>query len=400
MTETPAPLSGIRVVDLTEALAGPYCGMLLGDFGADVVKVERPGRGDQARGYGPPFVEGESAYFMSLNRNKRSLVLDLASEIGQEVMQRLLARADVFLLNMPRQASWQKYGFSYETVSAGNPGIIYAAVSGYGHTGPRAGAPGYDVIAQAEAGTMSLTGRPDGEPMRFPTPMADMSTGLYTTIGVLVALQARAQTGRGQLLDISLLESQVSWLTNLVPAYFFTGQPPARIGNAHPMLVPYRLYQARDRAFNIGVGTDSLWQRFCQAVDRPDLAGDSRFTTNADRVRNRVELEAILDEHFAGKDADKWLEKLRDARIPCGPVNTLPDILNEEHFVARGGLVEMDHPLTGEFKMLANPVHFTDTPPRYELHPPLLGEHTDEILAELNFDQAEVEVMREAGAVA
>jgi crotonobetainyl-CoA:carnitine CoA-transferase CaiB-like acyl-CoA transferase len=280
-----------------------------------------------------------------------------------------------------------------------NRGLIYAAISGYGHTGPRAGAPGYDVIAQAEAGTMSLTGEPDGAPMRFPTPMADMTTGLYATIGVLAALQSRHQTGRGQLLDLSLLESQVSWLTNLVPAYFFTEQPPARIGNAHPMLVPYRLYRARDRAFNVGVGTDSLWQRFCQAIERPDLAADPRFTTNADRVRNREQLEPILDAHFISRDADDWLRRLRMARIPCGPVNALPDILADAHFLARGGIVTMKHPVAEQVKMLANPIHFSETPVRYERHPPLLGEHAEEILDELGYGQEDIAAMRQAGMV-
>lgn len=387
------------MVDLTEALAGPVCAMILGDLGAEVIKVERPGRGDQARGYGPPFAEGESAYFMSLNRNKRSLTLDVTAAEGQEIMQRLLAGADVFLLNMPRQSSWQKYGFDYETISAGNPGIIVAAISGYGHTGPKAGDPGYDVIAQAESGTMSLTGEPDGPPTRFPTPMADMTTGLYATIGILAALHARRQSGRGQLLDLSLLESQVSWLANLVPAYFLTGRPPQRIGNAHPMLVPYRLYQARDRLFNVGVGTDSLWQRFCQAIGRPELAGDPRFKTNADRVRNRAELEPILDEHFAQGEAAEWLARLHEARIPCGPVNSLPDVLADEQFLARGGVVELPHPLLGSVKVLANPIHFSETPPTYRRHPPLLGEHSEEILAELGYDAAAVAGLRARGVV-
>lgn len=393
------PLTGIRVIDLTEALAGPICGMLLGDLGADVIKVERPERGDQARGYGPPFVKGESAYFLSLNRNKRSLTLNLVHEAGQEIMTRLLDRADVFLLNMPRQSSWLKYGIDYPTVSTRNPGIIYAAISGYGHSGPRAGAPGYDVIAQAEAGTMSLTGDPEGEPMRFPTPMADMTTGLYATIGILAALQARQNGGRGQLLDLSLLESQVSWLTNLVPAYFLTGNSPERIGNAHPMLVPYRLYQAQDKSFNVGVGTDTLWQRFCQAIERPDLSEDGRFTTNADRVRHRAKLEPILDAHFRQHSAEYWLERLRQARIPCGPVNTLPDILNDEHFLARGGVIEMNHPLVGHFKALANPIHFSETPAIYKSHPPLLGEHTGDILQELGYDPQEIEIFRDSGVI-
>ncbi len=399
MRDRKQPLADIRVVDLTEALAGPFCGMMLGDLGAEVIKVERPGRGDQARGYGPPFVEGESAYFLSLNRNKRSLTLNLTTEEGQEIMQRLLLRADILLINMPRRSSWQKYGFEYETVANKNPGIIYAAVSGFGHTGPRAGAPGYDVIAQAESGTMSLTGDQDQEPMRFPTPMADMTTGLYATIGILAALREREHSGRGQLLDLSLLESQVSWLNSLVPAYFLTGKSPERIGNAHPMLVPYRLYQAQDRAFNVGVGTDSLWQRFCQAIDRPDLAADPRFTTNADRVLNRELLEPILDDHFVQKEAHYWLAKLREARIPCGPVNSLADVLADEHFQARGGVVEIAHPLLGHFKTLANPIHFSETPPVYRHPPPLLGQHSEDILAELEYSPDEIAGLKEKGAV-
>ncbi|MFZ0547542.1 MAG: CoA transferase [Candidatus Promineifilaceae bacterium] len=391
------PLHNIRVIDLTEALAGPYCGMLLGDFGADVIKVERPNRGDQARSYGPPFVEGESAYFMSLNRNKRSLTLNIQTAEGQKILRKLLLSADVFLLNMPRQSSWQKYGIDYESISAENPSIIYAAISGFGHTGPKAGKPGYDVIAQAESGTMSLTGEPDGLPTRFPTPMADMTTALYATIGILTALQARNENGRGQLLDLSLVESQVTWLTNLVPAYFLTGDPPARIGNAHPMIVPYRVYQAKDKAFNVGVATESLWQRFCEAIERPDLAEDGRFQTNPDRVQNRHLLEPILDEHFATRDAAFWLEKLQAARIPCGPVNSLPDILSDEHYLSRGGVIEMNHPAVGALKMLANPIHFSATPPQYDRHPPILGEQTAEILGELGYTKDEVGQMKEKG---
>ncbi|MDX1615380.1 MAG: CoA transferase [Candidatus Promineifilaceae bacterium] len=390
MNQLQSPLAGIRVVDLTEALAGPFCGMMLGDLGADVIKVERRGRGDQARGYGPPFVAGESAYFMSLNRNKRSLTLDLRQEEGQQIMARLLDRADIFLLNMPRQSSWQKYGFDYETVAGRNPGLIYAAISGYGHSGPRAEEPGYDVIAQAEAGPMSLTGEPEGAPMRFPTPMADMTTGLYATIGVLAALQARQTSGRGQLLDLSLLESQASWLTNLVPAYFLTGEPPERLGNAHPMLVPYRLYQARDRAFNVGVGTDSLWQRFCQAIGRSELTDDPRFESNAQRVRHRNELEPILERHFATQDAAYWLSRLREARIPCGLVNQLPDILSDAHFLARGGVVTLEHPQAGPVTMLANPIHFSATPPTYRRPAPTLSQHTVRILTELGYEQKEI----------
>jgi formyl-CoA transferase/CoA:oxalate CoA-transferase len=397
IAEKTSALAGVQVVELTEALAGPVCAMLLGDLGAEVIKVERPGKGDQARGYGPPFVAGESAYFLSLNRNKRSLALDVTSATGQEVLQRLLRQADVFLINMPRQSSWRKYGIDFETIAATNPGIIYAAISGYGHSGPRAGAPGYDVVAQAESATMSLSGEPDGQPMRFPTPMADMTTSLYATIAILAALYARQASGRGQLLDLSLLESQVSWLTNLVPPYLLTGQPPARLGNAHPMLVPYRLYQARDKAINIGVATDALWQRFCEVIERPELMADPRFVNNAERVRHRAELEPILEATLATRDAGEWLARLQEARIPSGPVNSLAEILTDEHFLARGGVIAMDHPRVGRFQTLANPMHFSETPPRYDRHPPLLGEHNEEILAELGYSPAEIAALQ-AGA--
>jgi crotonobetainyl-CoA:carnitine CoA-transferase CaiB-like acyl-CoA transferase len=391
------PLQNIRVIDLTEALAGPVCGMMLGDFGANVIKVERPNKGDKARRYGPPFVNGESPYFMSLNRNKRSLTLNIQTAEGQKIIRELLLSADIFLLNMPRQASWKKYGIDYETISAENPGIIYAAISGYGHTGPKAGTPGYDVIAQGEAGTMSLTGEPDHPPTRFPTPMADMTTGLYATIGILAALQARHQTGQGQLLDLALVDSQVTWLTNLVPGYLLTGNPPARLGNSHPMIVPYRVYLAKDKGFNVGVGTEGLWQRFCEAINLPQLADDPRFKTNPERVDNRHILEPILEAHFAREDAAVWLEKLKAVRVPCGPVNSLPDILNDEHYLARGGVIEMEHPAVGVLKMLGNPIHFSETPPQYERHPPLLGEHTAEILGELGYSIGEVKSMKEKG---
>ncbi|MGC8836840.1 MAG: CaiB/BaiF CoA transferase family protein, partial [Anaerolineae bacterium] len=284
---TPLPrdaLAGLRVVDLTQALAGPFCTMILGDLGADVIKVERPGEGDQSRGWGPPFLQGESAYYLSTNRNKRSLTLDLDKPAGQEVMARLLEGADVFLTNIPRWDSLRKRGLDYETVHARWPRLIYCIISGFGMTGPYAGRSGYDLVAQAMSGTMALTGEPEGEPQRFPSALADMTAGLYAVIGILAALEARRRTGEGQLIDISLLEGQIAWLTNIVGTYFATGQDLPRLGNVHPNITPYQPFPARDGYFILAVGTERLWHKLCEVLGIEETVGrDPRFATNPDR---------------------------------------------------------------------------------------------------------------------
>ena len=396
-TTPPSVLEGITVIDFTQALAGPYCTMLLGDLGADVIKIERPGVGDQSRGWGPPFLEGESAYFLSCNRNKRSLTLNVATDEGQRIMHCLLESADVFINNLPRQSSLDKYGLDAITWRQRNPRLIHCSITGFGRTGPYANRGGYDVLAQAMSGTMALTGEPEGEPTRFPTAIADITAGIYALTGILGALLVRERTGEGQALDIALLDSQITWLSYVAANYFATGERPPRLGNLHPTIVPYQPFRARDKFFIVGVGSERLWQRFCQAIDRLDLAKDDRFSTNADRVRNRSLLEPILDDYFVKRDAAEWLNRLRAARIPCGPVNSLPDILSDKHFLSRGGVLEMDHPLVAGLKMLANPIHFSNTAPTYERHPPLLGEHSDQILGEVGFTKDEIREFRASG---
>jgi formyl-CoA transferase/CoA:oxalate CoA-transferase len=393
MTEDTSPLTRTRVIDMTQALAGPYAAMLLGDLGADVIKVE-PLHGDQSRGYRPPEIGSESAYFLSFNRNKRSLTLNYTKPEGQEILRRLLLDADVFLTNNPRVESMRKYSYDFETLRAANPGLIMAAISGYGHTGPRAGLPGYDVIAQGEAGTMSMTGEPDGGPIRFPSPMADISGGIYAAIGVLAALVERARSGRGQLIDTSLLESQATWLANLAGGYFATNEPPERLGNAHPQLTPYQPYRARDNYFNLGVGSERLWGRFCAVMGLEHLQEDERFETNKLRTINRDALNEILEPLFLERDADEWVTLFQKEGLPCGPINSVADLLNDEHFLARGGVVELEHSTLGAVKSLGSPIRLSRSPVEYRLPPPTLGQHTDMILAELGYNPDEITALR------
>lgn len=393
-------LDGIRVVDLTQALAGPYCSMLLGDMGAQVIKVEQPGSGDQSRSWGPPFVSGESAYFLAVNRNKQSLTLNLKSEQGREIMRRLIAHADVFITNLPRQSSRYETGVDVETLSNLNPRLVYVSITGYGMSGPYAERPGYDLIAQGESGLMSLTGEPDGEPMRFPVPLADMTTGVYAALGILGALLARERTGRGQVLDLSLLESQSAWLAILASAYLNAGEAPQRVGNTHPNIVPYQVFRARDKYIIVAVGTQRLWERFCEALDiTHTVMNDPRFATNADRLAHRRELVLLLQDILCQREADHWLEAFRAAQIPSGPINLVPETLNHPQLLERGFIVELEHPLAGLVKSLANPVHFSETPVSYRLPPPGLGEHNAAILGELGFKSEEIRGFAEKGII-
>ena len=375
-------LDGIRVVELTEALAGPYCAMLLGDFGADVIKVERPGTGDQSRGWGPPFVGGESAYFLAANRNKRSIALNYDDPHDADTLQRLIASADVFLSNQPSLDSLRRRGLDPETLRAKYPRLIHCSITGYGFTGPKAGRPGYDILAQAESGLMSFTGEAEGGPMRYPIAIADMTCGMYSAMGILGALFAREKTGHGQFLDMALFDSQLTWLSNVGSSYLNANTEPRRWGNAHPSIVPYQVFRAKDRTyFVVAIGTERLWKKFMEVLQSEGTIGaDARFVSNPLRIEHRSELVAILQERFDLESRAAWLEKFANASIPAAPINAVPEALRDAQALARGLIVQIEHPALGEVRGIANPVRFSDAPVTYRLPPPMLGEHTDEIL--------------------
>lgn len=383
----PHALDGIRIIDLTEALAGPFCTMILGDLGADVIKVERPGVGDQARKWGPPFIGTESAYFLAVNRNKRSIEIDITTLAGQAIMRRLIDRADVFVCNVRKVESLKKVGLDPETLRAANPRLIYCSITGYGRTGPYAGRGGYDLVAQAEAGLMAATGEPDGEPQRWPVAIADMTTGVWSAIGILAALYAREKTGQGQFIDQALLDGQLGWAPIMASEYFATGQRPPRLGNRHANIVPYQVFKARDKHLIIAVGTQALWTRFCDVLGRgPELRSDARFASNPDRLQHYRELMDIIEPILLQRDAADWLDQLRAAEIPCGAINALDETLNDPQIQHRGMIVDFDHPV-GPIKVLGSPLHLSDTPVTYRRRPPLLGEHTAEVLNEMVNDQ-------------
>lgn len=396
-----APLAGLKVIDQTQALAGPYCAMMLGDMGADVVKIERPGIGDQSRQWAPPYIGDQSCYYLAVNRNKRGIALNIRTEEGCKLIHQLIKEADIFITNLATTASLRKYGIDYETLRAINPRLIYTSISGYGRTGPRAGQPGYDLVSQAESGTMAITGEVEGAPMRFPTPIADMTCGLFTLIGILGALYVRHKTDKGQLIDSSLQEGQITWLMNYAGEFFASGEDPPRRGNRHPQVVPYEAVQGREGDwFILGVGSDNIWRAFCQYIGRDDLAQDERFTTNSKRIANYEVLLPIIREIIQQKPTDEWLNNLRGVGVPCGRINTVKEALMDSHFIERGMIVELDHPMLGIVKSLATPVHLSDTPLVYYRHPPTLGEHTDEIVQELGYTKEQILAMREQGAIA
>jgi len=395
------PMAGLKVVDQTQALAGPYCSMMLGDLGADVIKIERPGVGDQSRQWAPPYIGDQSCYYLAVNRNKRGIALNIAADEGKQVMHDMIKDADIFMTNLATSAALEKYSIDYETLSAMNPGLIYASVSGYGRTGPRAGQPGYDIVSQAESGTMALTGEVDGGPMRFPTPIADMTCGMFTLIGILSALHVRHTTGKGQFLDMSLQEGQITWLENYAGEYFATGEDPPRRGNRHPQVVPYEAMQGSDGSwFILGVGSDNLWQKLCVYLNREDLANDERFSTNAKRIDNYELLLPTLRDIMKQKTTAECLAALKEAGIPSGKINTTKEALTDPHVLERGMIVELEHPALGMLKSIATPVHMSDTPLTYRLHPPTLGEHTNAVLSEHNYTNEQIATLHEQGIVA
>ena len=387
-------------MELSEALAGPYCAMLLGDFGADVIKIERPGVGDQSRGWGPPFVSGESAYFLGANRNKRSVALNYDHPRGAEALRKLIAKADIFITNQPSLASLKRRGIDAETLREKNARLIYCSITGYGFTGPKAGRPGYDILAQAEAGVMSFTGEPDGGPMRYPIAIADMTCGMYSAMGILAALYAREKTGRGQFLDMALFDSQLTWLANIGSSYLNAKVAPKRWGNAHPSIVPYEVFRGRDgRCFVLGVGTEALWKKFVRMTGMESSVGqDERFQSNALRTNNRGALMPILQKKFDEQAASAWLERLAAAEIPAAPINTVEEAVNDAQTQARSMIVQIEHPALGVARSIGNPIKFSETPVSYRLPPPMLGEHTTTILQELGYSEAEVRAMSSSSA--
>jgi crotonobetainyl-CoA:carnitine CoA-transferase CaiB-like acyl-CoA transferase len=374
--------------------------MMLGDLGADVIKIERPGVGDQSRTWGPPFIGTDSTYYLAVNRNKRSMTLNIADQQAREILYRLIQDADVFMTNIATSASIARYGLDYETVRARNRGLIYASISGYGRVGPRADDFGYDLVAQGESGVMAVTGTSETGPLRFPTPIADMTCGLFTLIGILAALEARHSTGMGQMLDMSLQEGHMTWLENYAGAYFATGEEPRQHGNRHPQIAPYEPVQAKDGTwFILGVGSDNTWRKFCGVAGLDALGSEPRYATNAGRVAHYDELMPQIRTVIQQRTADEWLERLRAANVPVGKINSVSEALADPHLRERNFIVELQHPMLGMLRSLATPIHMTETPLRYEHHPPALGEHTDQILTELGYSDTQIEAFRQNGVI-
>jgi crotonobetainyl-CoA:carnitine CoA-transferase CaiB-like acyl-CoA transferase len=375
---TTLPLEGVKVLDLSRVLAGPYATMVLADLGADVVKVEHPERGDDTRHWGPPFAGGESAYFLSVNRNKRSVGVDLKRPEGSEKIRKLAADADVVIENMKRGAL-EKMGLGYAALKELNPGLVYCSITGFG-PGKDGDRPGYDFLIQARAGIMGITGfpEPDGEPTKVGVAIADIVCGLYAATAILAALRRREATGKGARIEVPLFESTLSWLANRGQEYLVSGEDKGRLGNAHPTIVPYQTFDASDKQIAVAVGNDAQFERLCDAIGRAELADDERYATNPARVASREELVEILQQEFSKRAADEWVEKIREAGVPIGPVNALADVFADEHVSSSGILRDVDHPTAGMLKMLASPVLIDGERPPIRCPPPTLGQHTEE----------------------
>ena len=393
-----APLDGIRVIDLSRVVSGPLCTMNLADMGADVVKIEEPGRGDESRAFGPPFLGGESPYYLSVNRNKRSCTVNLKRDAGMAILWRLLDTADVVVQNF-RPGAMARLGLDYDAVAARHPRLIYCSISGFGDSGPDAVRPGYDLVVQGESGLMDLTGEADGPPTRIGTSIADLTAGVMAAQGITLALYARQTTGRGQHVKIAMLDAVASLLTYNAGNYFATGESPTRRGNDHPSVVPYQTLRAKDGWMNLAVANDSLWVRYCDAIERPDLRDDPRFATAPERVNHRDTLVPIIVALTAARTVQQWVDLLGAAGVPCGRIRNVAEVCTNPQLTERGKVVDRPHPTAGIVTMIGLPIELSDTPGRIQTAPPLLGEHTDDVLRDAGYTDDEIHTFREDGAI-
>jgi crotonobetainyl-CoA:carnitine CoA-transferase CaiB-like acyl-CoA transferase len=399
-------LSHVRVLDLSRVLAGPWASQVLADLGAEVIKVERPGAGDETRGWGPPWLRDAhgaetraSAYFASTNRGKKSITVDVSRPEGQAIVRRLARRADILLENY-KVGALARYGLGYDDLAAENPGLVYCSITGFGQDGPYRNRAGYDFLIQGMGGLMSITGEPDGPPVKVGVAVTDVLTGMYAATAVLAALAHRERSGRGQHVDLALLDVQVAMLANQAESFLVSGRPPGRLGNAHPSIVPYQAFATRDGHIVLAVGNDGQFARFCEVAGRSELARDARFATNAARVQHRAELVAALAPILAGRASGAWIDALEAAGVPCGPINDLAEVFEDPQVRHRGLKVEVPDPRCGKVPVVASPIRLSRTPVRHDTPPPALGEHTREVLVDvLGMDDADVVALREKGVI-
>ena len=392
-------LNGIRVLDLTRALAGPFCTLMLGDHGADVIKIEMPGSGDDTRHWGPPFIGDESAYFLSINRNKRSLTLNFKEDQAKDIFLQLVKGADVVVENFT-PGVMERFGLGYEAVKTANPKIVYCSISGFGQYGPYQSRPAYDQIMQGISGVMSITGEPDGEPQKVGIAITDIGAGMWAAFAIMSAIFHREQQGEGQYIDISMMDAQVAWLTYQAAYYFANGEAPKRLGAAHPTLVPYQAFVCKDGKYlNVAVGSERIWERFCQGIQRSDLRENPDYVTNGDRVRNRLKLVPLLQELFLSRPVQEWVEELQAVNVPCGPINDLSEVFSDPQLLHREMYLEMDHPTLGPIKQTGIPIKFSLTPGGLDRPPPLLGQHNQEVLQELGFSDSDIERLAETSVL-
>ena len=393
------PLSGVKVLDLTRIVSGPFATMLLGDLGAEIIKIEEPVSGDESRTYGPPFVNGESAYFLSINRNKKSCAINLKTPEGIALIQELALKSDVLIENF-RPGTLKKFGLSYEELKKQNPGLIYCAITGFGQTGPDSHRPGYDLIIQGESGVMDITGDPDGPPTKVGTSIADLLTGQYASQGVLAALVERSRTGEGRRVEVAMYDCLASLLTFNAGGYFATGNTPKRKGNSHPSIVPYETFETLDGWINIGVANDKFWNSFCKIIDRLDLQNDPKFAMASDRVKNRLELLPAIREIIKGNKKSHWIDLLEKAGIPSGMIKNVGEVCDSEQLISRGMILNMPHPTAGIVKNIDSPLRFDDRNDEVHAAPPILGQHTHEILSNvLKISPDEISLLEKKGAI-